>query len=114
MKNVSNEEDNRLLDNFFEEKIVPLAKAAEESGVEVLQLGLSKEADSYFIDRNDNGNYLHSIDSANTDTELAKLWANDPIPGLSEIASPLMELAEKLHENEEESGEVSPFVYAMF
>lgn len=112
MNNDSNEKD--LLSDFYAKFIVPLANAANEAGVEVLKLDVNDASDSYFIDRHNGSDYLHSIDASNMEAELTKLWANDPIPGMSEIASPLILLADQLHENEEVSGEVSPFVYAMF
>ncbi|NOT46504.1 MAG: hypothetical protein HOP17_01960 [Acidobacteria bacterium] len=112
MKNDSHEKD--LLADFYERFILPLASTAEEAGGDVLQLDLDSEADSYFIDRHDEGDYLHIIDASHMAAELKKLWLDDPIPDLSEIALPIIELADQLHENEEVSDEVSPFVYAMF
>lgn len=112
MNNDSYEKD--LLSDFYEKFVIPLASAANEAGVEVLKLDVNDASDSYFIDRHDDSDYLHSIDASNMEAELTRLWANDPIPGLSEIAPPLMVLADQLHEKEEVSGEVSPFVYAMF
>lgn len=112
MNNDSNEKD--LLSDFYEKFILSLANSADEAGVAVLKLDVNHASDSYFIDRVEDSDYLHSIDASNMEAELTKLWANDPIPGMSEIASPLMMLADHLHEDEEVSGEVSPFVYAMF
>lgn len=101
-----------ILRAFYREKLLPLADAARERGIEFFPLGGEENAASYYKDRNDDGNYVHEVDAANTAGELEKLWAD--FPELAALAGPIVELAETIKEDEESSEEVSPFIYAMF
>jgi hypothetical protein len=112
---LSNTEKEKLLRAFYREHLLPLARLAKERGItffpfapDISQGG----AESYYIERNDNGNYVHEIDSADLAGELEKLWRE--LPELAEIAGPLAALAESIKEDEETQEEISPFIYAMF
>jgi hypothetical protein len=101
-----------LLTAFYRDRLLPLAELAKERGVEFFPLGAEVDAESYYKDRSDDGNYVHKINSADLAGELAKLWAD--LPELAALAAPVVELAEAIKEDEESSEEVSPFIYAMF
>lgn len=97
------------LKEFYRERLIPISAAYKD----VFPLRPDEAAQSYYIDRADSGNYIHEIDSNDTEGELGKLW-RDGSPELAEIAGELMRLADILQEKEETSNEVSPFIYAMF
>ena len=103
-----------ILTDFYQDRITPLANAADDAGVEIFPMGLDPDRESYFTDREAGESYIHAIDSDDLTGELQKLWAADPIPGMAEIAAPLLAIADVLHEKEQTSDEVSPFIYAMF
>jgi hypothetical protein len=101
---------------FYRERLEPLARQAEERGLKFFPVGQDVVRDSYYIDRNDDGNYIHSIDSKNIENELKTLWSKTELPELADLVKELVELANKLRESQgdESSDEVSPFIYAMF
>jgi hypothetical protein len=101
-----------LLRAFYRERLLPLAALARGRGLEFFPLNGSEELESYYKDRNDDGNYVHEIDQANLAGELEKLWRD--FPELGELAEPLVALAEAIREDEETQEEISPFIYAMF
>lgn len=109
---ITDQEKETLLRDFYREKLLPLTDAARERGIEFFPLSGEEGAASYYRDRNDDGNYVHEIDAANTAGELEKLWAD--FPELATLAGPIVQLAESIREDEESSEEVSPFIYAMF
>jgi hypothetical protein len=102
---LTNEQKEKILRAFYRKRLLPLA----EKSSEFFPLGKDETAASYFIERDDDGNYIHEIDAANLSGELEKLWQ-----GFPELAAPITELAESIKEDEEASDEVSPFIYAMF
>ena len=105
-------EKEELLKTFYRERLLPLAELARERGIEFFPLTGDAGAESYYKDRNDDGNYVHEIDSATLASELEKLWRE--FPELAALAAPVVELAEAVKEDQESSEEVSPFIYAMF
>lgn len=107
-------ERETLLRSFYHERLMPLADAAREHGIEFFPFGPDKKAASYYIDRNDDGNYVHEIKSEELAVELREMWSGGELPGLAELAEELVLLAQSLQEEEETSEEVSPFIYAMF
>jgi hypothetical protein len=102
---LSIEQKEKILRAFYRERLLPLA----EKSLEFFPLGKDESAASYYIERNDDGSYIHEIDAPNLRGELEKLWQEFP-----ELAGPIVELAEVVKEDEEASDEVSPFIYAMF
>lgn len=106
---MTNEQKEKILRAFYREHLLPLAEKAKERGTRFFPTGKDDEAESYYIERNDDGNYIHEIDSANLAKELETLWRD-----FNELAELLVELAETIKEDEESTEEVSPFIYAMF
>ena len=109
---LTDQQKEELLTTFYRERLLPLAELAKERGVEFFPLGAEVNAESYYKDRNDDGNYVHEINSADLAAELEKLWRD--FSELAALAAPIVELAEAVKEDEESSEEVSPFIYAMF
>ena len=110
---LTEQEKEKILKSFYAEKLIGLAEKYKSENREFFQLSADENADSYYIERNDDGNYIHEINYADLEGELHNLWKDEP-EELKNLAAPLIELAHKLEEPEEKDGEVSPFIYAMF
>ena len=108
------DENDKMAADLFAERIVPLAALAREKGVEFFPLGFDDRVQTYYVERTDNGDYIHEIDEAKLAEELDRIWQEDRIPEIAGLAEPLIALAESLREKEETSEDVSPFIYAMF
>lgn len=111
--NLNDTEKEKLLRTFYHERLLPVADEARAKDVEFFPEG-PDASESYFIERNDNGNYVHEIDSGDLAGELRKLWTGDDLPGLEELAVPIIVLAGSIRETDEAPDDVSPFIYAMF
>lgn len=107
-------EKEKLLHTFYHERLMPLVENARTRGVEYFPAGADASAESYFIDRNDNGDYVHKINAGDLAGELRELWSRSEPSELAELAAPIVALAEAIRETEETQEEVSPFIYAMF
>ena len=101
-----------LLKAFYHDRLMPLAEIARERGIVFFPLSDETAVESYYKDRNDDGNYVHEIDAEDLAGELADLWSD--FPELAALAGPIVELAEAIKEDEESTEEISPFIYAMF
>jgi len=107
-------EKEKLLRTFFHERLMPLVEIARARGVEYFPAGPDTSAESYYIERNDDGNYVHEINAGNLAGELNGLWSKGDLPELAELAGPIVALAESIRETDETPEDVSPFIYAMF
>ena len=110
----SNEEKDELSRAIFKDRLLPIAKLAAERGIEIFPLGAVAAAATYYQNREDNGVYIHEIDTSNIAAELAKIWGDGDLAELAELAPDLISLAETLRDQPDDAEEVSPFIYAMF
>lgn len=110
---LTDSEKDELLHSFYREKLVPLAEKYRAAKRDFFPLKFDENAESYYKDRSDDGNYIHEINYDDLEGELREIW-NDDLEELRELAAPLVELARLLEEREETSADVSPFIYAMF
>jgi hypothetical protein len=101
-----------LLRAFFHERLVPAAERLREAGVRPFPLEPDPEAETYYRRREDDGDYIESLEPGALAERLKRLWADEP--EMLALVDPLLELASRLGERAEEPAEVSPFVYAMF
>jgi hypothetical protein len=109
----STDESRARLEAFFAERLVPAAESLRARGVQFFPLGADAEAPTYWHRRDDAGDYLDSVDPAATAERLRAMWAEHP--ELVALVDPLLELASTLaRPADEQSPEVSPFIYAMY
>lgn len=112
--NLTDDEKEKLLIEYFNEKLLPISDKMSERGIEFFPMAFDESAKSYYQDRSGNGNYVHEINFEETSSELKSILETENLPELAELAESLISLAETLQEQEESNDEVSPFVYAMF
>lgn len=110
---MSSTDDRARLEAFFAERLVPAAESLRARGVEFFPLGPDADAPTYWHRRDDATDYLDSVDPAQTAARLREMWAEHP--ELAALVDPLLELAGALaRPADEQSPEVSPFIYAMY
>lgn len=109
----TNDEKEELLRSYFNERLMPVKEMMLERGVEFFPTSPDSSAETYYVDRTDDGNYVHEIGQDIT-AELSSVLEHIALPELSSLTESLITLAETLQEQEETREEVSPFVYAMF
>jgi hypothetical protein len=109
----STDEPRARLEAFFGEHLVPAAASLRARGVEFFPLGADADAPTYWRRRDDAGDYLDAVDPASTAARLREMWAEHP--ELVALVDPLLELAGALaRPADEQSPDVSPFIYAMY
>ena len=100
------------LSRFFSEELIPVAVAIRERGVSILPGGEADQRASYYE------KYVVSdakiAEEDGIAQELAELWMAQDLPELAALADPLLALALELAVDDEQDGDLSPFIYAMF
>lgn len=111
---------DRIAADFFREVLVPAARSEREAGREFFALRPDAEAESYFAEpakgsMRPEDFELRACESVEDFVrELAALWASEGREGLAAMAPRLAALAAGVREDEEQTDDVSPFMYVMF
>lgn len=114
------EKIDREIDRLFSEKLLPLAARLKSENVRLLETQLEKGAPSYFVRRPKAAMAKSDFESGGcsspdrAEAELAGLWAGDGDKALSTLAPAVAQLARSLRQVQEESGDVSNFIYVMY
>ncbi|HKG14197.1 MAG TPA: hypothetical protein VKB12_12800 [Pyrinomonadaceae bacterium] len=105
---------------FFREVLVPLAQAGRESGREFFALRPDEAAESYYVEPTKSAMRPEDFELRACESiqdfvrELAALWSSEGREDLAAMAPRLAALASELREDEEQTDDVSPFMYVMF
>ena len=110
---MSSTDDARLL-RFFRDRIVPAAEQLRERGCTFFAVGPDPEASTWWESGSEEEPVLIEFEAGDAARILHARWMSDGYPELAALAVPLLELAEGLRTTQEESGEVSPYVYVMY
>lgn len=111
---------DRSASDFFREVLVPVALRERASGREFFALRPDAEAESYYVEptkslmRPEDFELRAGESVEEFVRELAALWASEGREELAAMAPRLAALAAELREDEEQSDDVSPFMYVMF
>jgi len=105
---------------FFERRLMPAARALRSRQGEPFPRGFDPAATTYYERRAkatmEPADFeLPSIDSPQAlALALERFWKERSLPELARLAPDLADLAAEVRADDEESGEVSPFIYQMF
>ncbi|HEV7892766.1 MAG TPA: hypothetical protein VGP08_19280 [Pyrinomonadaceae bacterium] len=111
---------DRLAADFFREVLVPVALKEHESGREFFALRPDASAESYYVEPTKREMRPEDFELRAGESikefvrELAALWASEGREELAAMAPRLAALAREVREDEEQSDDVSPFMYVMF
>jgi hypothetical protein len=109
---------DELLQRFFEQTLVPLAREARTQGRSFFPRGPDPEASSYYTLRTatsmtkDDFEITAARTPEEVGRELRRLWADDPL--LAPVVDDLLALMPRLEPRSDDDGDVSPFIYVMF
>lgn len=114
------EERDRKAADFFNEVLVPVALSERASGREFFALRPDVEAESYYVEPTKRAMKPEDFELRASESieefvrELATLWSSEGREELAAMAPRLASLASELREDEQQSDDVSPFMYVMF
>jgi hypothetical protein len=104
-----------MLERFFQKHLVPLAEKLRAQHVQFFSQGADDDASSWYVDDPADTPELYEFDMADALAELKTLWQRENHGELTPLVEPLAQLAEKLKTKaDDQSDEVSPFMYVMF
>jgi hypothetical protein len=105
---------------FFREVLVPAALRERASGREFFALRPDASSESYYVEPTKREMKPEDFELRASESieafvrELAALWSSEGREDLAAMAPRLASLASELREDEEQSDDVSPFMYVMF
>ena len=99
---------------FFKDRLAPAAQALRARNVSLFPVAPDPDADSYFQPCDPDKPLVSEIDLGHAAAMLQELWTSQELPELAEIAHDLMQLARALKQEQEDTGEISPFIYEMY
>ena len=108
------------LQRFFDDELMPAARALRQARGELFPTHPDPDAATYWAERSPRTMAregfevagLESIDKL--ETALRDLWQARGLPQLAALSCGIVELARLLKQGDDESDEVSPFIYVMF
>ena len=105
------------LQRFFEDQLLPRAEALRRRGVSLFPLG----PDGSVAEKGTSGWHgpptwpdLSTAEPGDLARQLDALWRARDLPELEGLAEQLAELADELEQGEDQSADLSPYVYIMY
>ena len=106
--------DDERLRRFYVERLEPAARRLRERGVEFFPLGPDSTAATWYVVPPAGPDFISLDDEAACAATLTGMWSAQGLPELAELVPHLMALARELEVVEEETTDISPFVYVMY
>ncbi len=110
----------KAIDTFFNKEFVELADKLKRSGRAFLETRLDAKADSYYVTRTKRTMSKADFESAGCRSlesfpdDLTRLWKSKGCEDLLPLVPGMGKLARGLYNLQDQSEEVSPFVYVMY
>lgn len=105
--------DETRLGKFFDQRLAPAAKRMRERGVEFFPFGPDANATTYFRPAPAEPDFA-TLEESEWGPALSNRWRAEGLPELVELVDGLTKLADELAVAEEETADISPFVYVMY
>ena len=105
---------------FFSKEVLPLSKKMKTDGKVFFPTAFDANAPSYYIKRKKTTMTKADFEVAGLESyesfgkAVEEMWRAQGEPELAALAPWLARLSKELYAAEEQSGEVSPFIYVMF
>lgn len=114
------EKVDREIYRFFGEEVLPLGVQMKSGNVELLATRLTQGDASYFVRRSNTAMTKSDFEAGGcasvetVEADLARAWNRADSASLLALAPGIAGLARTLRQVDQQSGEVSEFVYAMY
>ncbi len=99
---------------FFERRLAPAAEELRRRGVSFFASGPEPETESWYLRVAADEPEFVEFDEQELAATLEQMWTDQELPELAELAGALVELSAELEPAEEDSADVSPFIYVMY
>jgi len=108
-----NSTDEERLTSYWEQEICRVADSLRARGVTFFAMGPTA-ADSWYTAVPADLPEFVEVEAETAERDLRAMWEAQGLPELAGLAEGLMRLASELQQDEEQSAELSPFVYVMY
>src|SRR5262245_7117208 len=108
-----NSTDERAVRRFFHKRFVTAAEALRARGARFFPLGPEPDRDSWYEGPPQEADFI-TLSESEVERALRERWEAQGLPELAALAGPLLALATSLEVHEEQTPDISPFVYVMY
>jgi hypothetical protein len=109
----ANAEQDELLREFFQQRLVPLADRLSARGVRFFPLGPEPDDPDWWVHMPSDEPELVELDATDFATALRGLWEEQGLGELAEHAEAFVALSRELEIDIEQTSDVSPEIYVM-
>ena len=106
--------DQETLRRFFSGTLAEVARALRRRRYVAFPSGPDEDAESWYVDVDPDAPTFVTVEVAELEAELCRMWEAEGLPELAGITRDLLQMAEALQVDEDESAEISPFLYVMY
>ncbi len=106
--------DESRIRRFFRKRLTPTAAKLRARGLRFFPMGPEPEAETWYVEGEGDESEFVELEVEACEEALRELWERQDLPELAALAAPLLDLAKQLEVAEEDSSEISPFVYVMY
>ncbi len=104
----------KRLRQFYKERLTVAAEKLRERKVRLMPLGPEPNSGTWYVALSPDEPEFIEFEGEQWGSTLRALWEAQGLPELTELAEPLAELAREMELGEDESSDVSPFIYVMY
>lgn len=106
--------DEKGVRRFYREHLLPAAERLRTRGVSFFPLAPDDAEETWYQPPPADVPEFVEVEPEQCEARLRQAWQAQGLPELAALAGPLMALARDLEMDEEQSADVSPFVYVMY
>lgn len=104
----------KRLRQFWSRRLSPAIAAIDERGALSMRAETAPDTESWYVRAPSDEPDFVEIETAQVPEALASMWRAAGVSELADLAGSLVELAEAIEPDEEESAELSSDIYAMY
>jgi len=106
--------DDKALRRFFAERLTVVAETLRRRGYTAFSLGPDEDADTWYVDVDPEEPVFIEVEVEQMDADLRGMWEKEGLPELAALSTSLVKMGHDLRADEDESADISPFMYVMY
>jgi hypothetical protein len=110
----------KIIQEFYNKQLMPLAEKLDVKNKPLMPLGAEPAARTYYISRRQTSMTRQDFEAPSVsnarelEEAMHNLWVKFRPSELAGLAKPMAKMSQQLAQTEEQTEEVSPFIYVMF
>jgi hypothetical protein len=102
------------LRRFYANELIAVAEKLRSSGYEGISLGRDENVGTWYVDVDAESAVFIEVEVEQVTARLRGIWEGEDLQELAALSASLVEVARDLRTDEDESADISPFMYVMY